>query len=89
MHQSDPLTKKFRHMKNTLQQAGLRRRLTTEAVFDLFNTWSVDGAAVSVVIKESRPSSNGALDPMSAGILPSVETVLELVYSRGTDYCLR
>ncbi|RNA13690.1 hypothetical protein BpHYR1_009439 [Brachionus plicatilis] len=49
-----------------LQQAGLRRRLTTKVVYSscftltlensccigLFNTWSGDGAAVSAVIKE-------------------------------------
>ncbi|RNA20767.1 hypothetical protein BpHYR1_029561, partial [Brachionus plicatilis] len=82
---------------------GLRRQLTTEAVYgscytltlenncclDLFNTWSRDSAAISAVFKESRPSNTGALDPLSAGILPSIETVLELDYSRGTDYCLR
>ncbi|RMZ94053.1 hypothetical protein BpHYR1_052931, partial [Brachionus plicatilis] len=41
---------------NKLQQGGLRRRLTKEAVYGwcvpILNTWSVDGAAVPVVAEE-------------------------------------
>ncbi|RNA43460.1 urease isoform X1 [Brachionus plicatilis] len=70
-------SKQLLPLRPELQQADLRRRLTMEAVYgscytltlenncclDLFNTWSGDGAAISAIIKESKPSNSGALDP--------------------------